>query len=76
MPRFIDKLQLIDPAAYLRRRRAGFYARGLTHTGRPRRNQRHPMLAGLPRKEYRRRYMAITRAQARSQQSTIHQSNS
>ena len=38
------------------------YARGLTSFGRPRKNQRHPDLAGLPLREYRRRYQAKYRS--------------
>ena len=42
----------------MRRRRAGFRARGLTGEGRPRKYNIHPELHGLPRESYRRSYYA------------------
>jgi hypothetical protein len=48
----------IKPESYLRREiRARWHALGLNSSGKPRRNIKHPDLAGLDRKTYRREYM-------------------
>lgn len=52
--------------ANIRRYRARLYARGLTQYGTPRRNRRHPDLAHLHGKKYKRAYMKKYRARSNS----------